>query len=88
MRCPSLLIAFAVVFQNTNAATYHVDDTRGDDSASGLSPAAAWRSLERVNANPSQTGDRILLRSGGHDFFCAPVSRTLSPAIGSAKPAP
>jgi hypothetical protein len=48
-----------------NAATYHLDATTGDDSASGLSPAQAWRSLAKANATSLKPGDRLLLKAGG-----------------------
>lgn len=47
------------------AADYYVDSGSGDDARTGTSPAAAWRSLDKVNATVFQPGDRILLRSGG-----------------------
>ena len=46
------------------AATYHVDAGSGNDSHDGSTPASAWRSLERVNAQVFQPGDRVLFRSG------------------------
>ena len=46
------------------AAVYHVDAGGGDDTHTGLSPAAAWRSLAPVNAAIFQPGDQILLRAG------------------------
>jgi len=52
------------------AADYFVSP-RGRDDASGDSPKAAWRSLERVNRHIAESGlkpgDRVLLR-GGADF--------------------
>ncbi len=47
-----------------HATTYHVDSCAGSDASDGLSPSAAWRSLEKVNATPFQPGDRLLLKSG------------------------
>lgn len=47
------------------AADYYVDGTAGGDANAGTSPAAAWRTLAKVNATVFQPGDRILLRSGG-----------------------
>lgn len=44
--------------------TYYVDSRRGDDSASGRSPAHAWRSLTRAARIPLRGGDRLLLRRG------------------------
>ena len=46
------------------AATYHVDSIAGADANDGGSPAAAWRSLSKVNAITFQPGDRLLLKSG------------------------
>ncbi|TDC84556.1 hypothetical protein E1193_05355 [Micromonospora sp. KC606] len=43
--------------------TYYVSGA-GDDAASGLDEAHAWRSLARVNQTTFQPGDRILLRAG------------------------
>ncbi|KJK33441.1 hypothetical protein UK23_46065 [Lentzea aerocolonigenes] len=43
---------------------YYVDATGGNDSASGLDSAHAWRSLARVNSTTFQPGDQILLRAG------------------------
>lgn len=46
------------------AAVYHVDSQSGDDARDGLSPATAWRTLDRVNANVFRPGDRLLFKSG------------------------
>jgi Carboxypeptidase regulatory-like domain/Right handed beta helix region len=43
---------------------YYVDASSGSDEATGRSPAAAWRSLDRVNATTFAPGDRILLHAG------------------------
>ena len=45
------------------ASTYYVDGARGDDANSGLSVAAAWRSLDKANA-ALLPGDTCLLRGG------------------------
>lgn len=47
------------------AAVYHVDATNGDDSANGLSPGHAWRSLVQANAAVLKPGDRLLFKAGG-----------------------
>jgi hypothetical protein len=44
--------------------TFYVDSRQGSDANAGTSPAAAWKSLEKVNATLFHPGDRILLRSG------------------------
>jgi hypothetical protein len=48
----------------TAGTTYHVDGN-GNDGASGLSEAAPWRTLARVNAAPLAAGDSVLLKRGG-----------------------
>lgn len=44
--------------------TYHVDADRGDDANDGKTPGAAWRSLDRVNAEVFRPGDAVLFRAG------------------------
>lgn len=44
---------------------FYVDDASGDDASDGLSPATAWRSIERVNGASIQPGDSILFKRGG-----------------------
>lgn len=45
--------------------TFHVDDAQGDDARDGTAPAAAWRTLERVNLADLRPGDHVLFRRGG-----------------------
>lgn len=45
------------------AATYFVSPA-GDDALTGTSPAAAWRTLERVNRHTFVAGDRVLFEGG------------------------
>ena len=51
----------------TGETTYYVDAERGRDSASGTSPATAWRTLARVDRGHYGGGDAILL-AGGQRF--------------------
>ena len=44
--------------------TYYVNSNQGDDSHSGLSPAQAWKTLDKVNQIIFKPGDRILFRAG------------------------
>lgn len=46
------------------AATYHVSP-RGDDDRDGLTPATAWRTVQRVNTADLQPGDQVLFERGG-----------------------
>lgn len=46
------------------SADYHVDSRAGDDGRDGLTPASAWRSLEKVNAGSFKPGDRVWFRRG------------------------
>jgi Right handed beta helix region len=49
---------------SVGGTTYYVDAARGSDSASGTSPATAWRTLARVNRGHYRGGDAILLFGG------------------------
>ncbi len=43
---------------------YYVDATGGSDGNSGLSAAAAWKTIGKVNASSFAPGDRVLLKRG------------------------
>jgi hypothetical protein len=45
-------------------ATYYVDSAAGNDSASGTSTNASWKTLDKVNATVLHAGDRVLFKSG------------------------
>ncbi|NLE54492.1 MAG: right-handed parallel beta-helix repeat-containing protein, partial [Lentisphaerae bacterium] len=62
MKMPFLFLALSVA---ASAATYYVDSHGGNDDADGLSPQAAWQSLEKVNSTPAQPGDQVLFKRGG-----------------------
>ncbi|HEY6962940.1 MAG TPA: right-handed parallel beta-helix repeat-containing protein [Gaiellaceae bacterium] len=60
------LVALAcvlLVVSPASAHTYYVS-VRGNDRASGRSPARAWRSVARVNRAVFHPGDRVLFRGG------------------------
>jgi len=59
------LLALACAVATAGAAVYHVDSLNGEDTASGLSPAHAWRSLEKANATELKPGDQLLFKAGG-----------------------
>ena len=47
-----------------NGSAYYVSNS-GNDANSGLSPAQAWKSLEKINATNFLAGDSILFERGG-----------------------
>jgi hypothetical protein len=63
-----VLLLFLIVLIGVQAEnlprTYHVDCATGDDSASGLAPDAAWRTIVKVNNHYFQPGDSIRFRRG------------------------
>jgi hypothetical protein len=48
---------------SASAADYYVDAAAGSDANAGTSPAAAWKTLAKVNAKTFAAGDRILLHT-------------------------
>ncbi len=54
-----------------SAATYYVHPA-GDDAHAGTSPEAPWQSLDRINAQRLQAGDRVLL--AGEQTFAGQLS--------------
>ena len=59
--CVALLVA--TLGGRAYAATYYVSPN-GSDAKTGLSPADAWRTVDKVNNIPFQPGDRVLLEGG------------------------
>jgi hypothetical protein len=58
---PQLVITTPVIISGN---TYYVDATAGNDMNDGLSPATAWKSLNKVNNTTFGSSDRILFRCG------------------------
>ncbi|MCR5254903.1 MAG: right-handed parallel beta-helix repeat-containing protein [Acetatifactor sp.] len=50
--------------EQSAGVTYYIDSFGGDDSADGLSPDTPWQSLDKINENRYNPGDRILLKAG------------------------
>jgi len=48
----------------TGGVTYYVDSMSGSDTHSGASPAAAWKTLGKINATTFAPGDTVLFKSG------------------------
>lgn len=61
---PALAWLLVTAPARTQASTYHVDSSRGDDGQDGLKPETAWRSLAKVNRAALAPGDRVLFRCG------------------------
>lgn len=61
-----LASCFVLIVATANAANYFVDGESGHDEQSGIIPAQAWRTLERVNAQIFKPGDQILFKAGTH----------------------
>ena len=61
------------------AATLHVDGANGSDSANGLTPATAWRTIQRA-ANVVNPGDLVSIQPGVYAESVA-ISRTGTAAL-------
>lgn len=61
-----LLFAATAGRGNAFAENYYVDGATGADGNTGTAPAAAWRSLEKLNSVRFAPGDSILFRAGTH----------------------
>jgi Right handed beta helix region len=68
------------------AATYHVDSASGSDASSGLTPAQAWKSLDRLNRQVFQPGDAIRFKAGTH--YSGQFQPRGSGGLIDGKPAP
>jgi len=53
-----------VVMLTESVTTYFVDQVNGNDSNSGLSTTAAWKTLAKVNSATFKPGNQILLNRG------------------------
>jgi hypothetical protein len=61
---PCIATDGAAAHTSPGDTTYYVDGDTGDDAHNGLTPDAAWRSLDRVNKTRFAPGDRILFKAG------------------------
>lgn len=63
---PDKNVTVSAVFEEkrTEPATFYVDSENGDDSADGMTPETAWKTLTKVNETQLIGGDRILLKAG------------------------
>jgi parallel beta-helix repeat protein len=59
------LLLVVLAFQSySQVKKYYVDATGGSDANSGLSPSAAWKTIDKVNASTFAPGDSILFKRG------------------------
>lgn len=63
---PDKDVTVSAVFEKkrTEPAAFYVDSENGDDSADGMTPETAWKTLTKVNETQLIGGDRILLKAG------------------------
>lgn len=63
---PDKDVTVSAVFEKkrTEPATFYVDSENGDNSADGMTPETAWKTLTKVNETQFIGGDRILLKAG------------------------
>lgn len=58
-------IIFYAKWKLLTTSKYYIDNVDGDDDNDGLSPATAWKSLDKVNNTTFVPGDYILFKRGG-----------------------
>jgi PKD repeat protein len=47
-----------------NATSYYISSSTGNDSNNGLTAAAAWQSIGKINSTSFAVGDRVYLKAG------------------------
>jgi hypothetical protein len=65
--CIAVIAAFCLLSlasPQAGAGNYYVDSAEGDDTNSGISPVAAWKTLKKINTSRFLPGDRILFKRG------------------------
>ncbi len=60
-----MIIFAGTVISCVRVSSYYVDPVRGDDQNSGSSPGMAWKSIDRVNRQKLNPGERVLFSGGG-----------------------
>ncbi|MEX0322094.1 MAG: right-handed parallel beta-helix repeat-containing protein [Puniceicoccaceae bacterium] len=59
-----IILCFCLSVLLNAARTFHVDSWTGNDEHDGLTPATAWKSLERASSESYKAGDHLLLCKG------------------------
>lgn len=58
--------SFSLPFtETTPPATYYFDSVSGNDSANGLTPETAWKTLSKFNGRTFQPGETVRFKRGG-----------------------
>lgn len=72
-----LTLLIITLFHYSNAITYYISSTDGNDSNNGTTIQTPWKTLEKIKLFSFSNGDSILLKSG--DIFRGTLSLKLSP---------
>ncbi len=59
-----MFITFFSIINSTSAANYFINSRIGDDSNSGTSKEAVWKTLKNLEQNIFKPGDSILFAKG------------------------
>jgi hypothetical protein len=65
MKMASFPLFLLLAVGSTEARLLHLDAESGNDSADGLTPVTAWKTLAKANVFAYQPGDSLLFRRGG-----------------------
>src|SRR5262245_38776340 len=60
----SLACGLSAALLSGSAASYYLDCDAGQDANDGVSPATAWRTIDRMNRMVYRPGDRLCLKRG------------------------
>ena len=61
---PANAVTVVANYASPGDTTYYVDAENGDDSNSGISADAPWKTLDKVNSFVLAPGDKVLLKAG------------------------
>lgn len=64
MKMYTFVLALLLCACTSTQRTFYVDSITGDDANKGSSPTEAWKSLDKLNQQVFEPGDRILFKSG------------------------
>ncbi|WP_278704112.1 right-handed parallel beta-helix repeat-containing protein [Parabacteroides goldsteinii] len=64
MKMYTFVLALLLCACTSTQRTFYVDSITGDDANKGASPTEAWKSLDKLNQQVFEPGDRILFKSG------------------------